>query len=645
MEINNSTTTKTHRYREAELSIIGTLKVLQDFASRLEWFEGIELINFILKDIEQHSFRIAVVGEFRRGKSTFINALLGKAILPSDILPTSATLNRVTYGTSPEVHIKFKATKELPARIEQVPIERLSDYVTKLTPEAKAIAATIEEAVVSYPVTFCKNNVDIIDTPGLSDEESLTAITKSILPKVHAVIMVIMATIPFSESEGEFLDYLLSQGLSKVLFVVSGIDLVDEDEKEKVLNYITKRIEKRLSEIADSKFNSDLEGREQFLKQVGKVKVFGVSGRQALKYRENKNEALWQSSGFAIVEPALYKFITEDSGVVALKWWSNQLALITKKMNEQLLLILGQSNSQKEKTESVYKISASLTEVLSQIIQVELEELDRASIEITKSIYPFGDVLFSEIVSEVERFINEYPITSDDFSSFNNESFHARIAEHLINSTVSITKKFASQIYEHIASNFKEVVTKVDPSAIAFDYVTKQMKCMLSEFQPELFSQNPFSELRREIFACNSTDLSNIDRLLTLPNDWLIRVFQKVRLPVGSFNWALRKWKESEFRSAFIQNANAEIRTHLDSVFSERVLLSLVKESLKELRQSFENTRYNLSSFLFSLRSFADRTLILQQEKEKELNHIKDKTLKLVDEVQIMVNLQGGNNL
>ena len=51
--------------------------------------------------IVSHHFSAAVVGEFKKGKSSLINALLGQKVLPSDTRPTTATLNRITYGSAP----------------------------------------------------------------------------------------------------------------------------------------------------------------------------------------------------------------------------------------------------------------------------------------------------------------------------------------------------------------------------------------------------------------------------------------------------------------------------------------------------------------------------------------------------------------
>lgn len=119
-------------YNKVERTLVSDLEKLRSFSQKLKLTKSIVLINDVLQRIEQRSFSIAVVGEFKRGKSTFINALLGQEILPSDILPCSATLNRVTYGVKPEVKIIFKDGHE-----EQISIEELTDYVTKLTPESE----------------------------------------------------------------------------------------------------------------------------------------------------------------------------------------------------------------------------------------------------------------------------------------------------------------------------------------------------------------------------------------------------------------------------------------------------------------------------------------------------------------------------
>jgi hypothetical protein len=83
-------------------------------------------------------------------------------------------------------------------RREEVPFDKLADYVTQLTNESEAVAKTIKEAIVYYPSPYCQNNVDVYDTPGLNDSNAMTDVTLSVLPRTDAAIMVILAQSPFS---------------------------------------------------------------------------------------------------------------------------------------------------------------------------------------------------------------------------------------------------------------------------------------------------------------------------------------------------------------------------------------------------------------------------------------------------------------
>ena len=141
-------------YKQVLLTLVGNLKRLRHFSTKLHIDRLSKLIDHLITRIETDSFSIAVVGEFKRGKSTFINAILGEEILPADVLPTTATLNRVTYGSKPLVKIIFKDGEQ-----REIAINKLVSFVTKLTPECEAVAATVKEAVIYFPVNYCRKNV------------------------------------------------------------------------------------------------------------------------------------------------------------------------------------------------------------------------------------------------------------------------------------------------------------------------------------------------------------------------------------------------------------------------------------------------------------------------------------------------------
>ncbi|MGB5712744.1 MAG: dynamin family protein, partial [Waterburya sp.] len=76
---------KFSEYQKVVITLVRNLEKLRDFSKNMKLEKSIKLIDDVIEKVKQKSFTVAVVGEFKRGKSTFINALLGQNILPSDI--------------------------------------------------------------------------------------------------------------------------------------------------------------------------------------------------------------------------------------------------------------------------------------------------------------------------------------------------------------------------------------------------------------------------------------------------------------------------------------------------------------------------------------------------------------------------------
>ena len=102
-------------------------------------------------------FRVGVIGEFKRGKSSLVNAIIGAEVLPTDILPMTAAVTRVTYGTQRRILIQYKDGSQ-----EERTLEELIDFATKYDPEKERTAAKIREIQVTYPSVFCKNHIDSV---------------------------------------------------------------------------------------------------------------------------------------------------------------------------------------------------------------------------------------------------------------------------------------------------------------------------------------------------------------------------------------------------------------------------------------------------------------------------------------------------
>ncbi|WP_156894484.1 dynamin family protein [Clostridium formicaceticum] len=297
-------------YKNIEFQLYGYLiQLRQIFQANCTSKYEIENINKTIELIQNRKFNVAVMGEFKRGKSSLINALLGVNILPSDVTPTTATINRITYGTEPSMTIFY-----YDETTEVADIDNISEYVTMLTEEGLKRAEEIREAVIHYPTVICQNHVDIIDTPGLNDNRDMTAITMNMLGCIDAAIVVISALAPFSEKEAEFVGQLIkSDSIENIVFVVTFIDEIDEDEQNKFITYIHNRIVKSVLELIE-KENSPGKIRIKAKQLLDNSLIFGVSSLLAMQSFVAGDRELLKKSRFEIFKTELYEFLTAQQG-------------------------------------------------------------------------------------------------------------------------------------------------------------------------------------------------------------------------------------------------------------------------------------------------------------------------------------------
>ena len=96
----------------------------QDFVQ--ENTAAYEKLTELQQDIKNDFFVVVVLGEFKRGKSTFINALIGNDLLPTDVLPETATINALIYNEKPELEIIMQDGSVECGQVERSFLERFS---------------------------------------------------------------------------------------------------------------------------------------------------------------------------------------------------------------------------------------------------------------------------------------------------------------------------------------------------------------------------------------------------------------------------------------------------------------------------------------------------------------------------------------
>lgn len=185
--------------------------------------------------LKKNRFNLAVLGQMKRGKSSFINALLGTELLPTGILPLTSVITRVRFGTVPEAQIIYKSGQS-----EQIAVGALHEYITEAgNPGNRKQVAYAE---VTYPSQFLSMGVDLIDTPGIgSTHLHNTSTTEDYLAEVDAGIVVLSVDPPITAVESEFLRRIRLD-VPRLLFVINKTDMVTPVEVEAVRRFLENEI-------------------------------------------------------------------------------------------------------------------------------------------------------------------------------------------------------------------------------------------------------------------------------------------------------------------------------------------------------------------------------------------------------------------
>jgi ribosome biogenesis GTPase A len=190
-----------------------------------------------LSDRLQQDFSLVVVGNFKRGKSTLINALLGEEIVTTNVTPETVTINEISYGDRLEIQICLLDG----GKIKLEPKELHSDL---LNPIVEQLADKISHLSIKAPVPWLKG-ICLVDTPGTGDIfNRFDRQVHDYLQKADAVIVVISALSPLSSSEQAFLNLsIFPQDFPKLFFVLNMLDFArSNEEAERLLKFTSDKI-------------------------------------------------------------------------------------------------------------------------------------------------------------------------------------------------------------------------------------------------------------------------------------------------------------------------------------------------------------------------------------------------------------------
>lgn len=252
-----------------------------------------EKISLLMERLVEGRFHLAVLGQFKRGKSTLLNALLGDSILPTSVIPLTAIPTYIRAGRM-MLRITYDSSRD-PDEIECESRDELASLLERYVAEEKnpKNRLGVSQVEVNFPAPLLKKGVVLIDTPGIgSTHLHNTEATLNFLPQCDAALFLVSADPPITEVEVDFLKKVSSR-VPCLFFVMNKIDYLSDAEKTEALSFYRNILQEHLG--------TDRE-----------TSIFPVSARRALQARTMQDEDLLSKSGFRDLETHLIDFLANE---------------------------------------------------------------------------------------------------------------------------------------------------------------------------------------------------------------------------------------------------------------------------------------------------------------------------------------------
>ncbi len=540
---------ETYEKRKSDLFVVSSK--IREFAAKRKDREAKTVIENSMQKIKNNQFNLVTLGQLKRGKSTFINSVLGKPVCYCDILPTSSSIVEIknsSNGDEALVHFSDKSVKK-------ILLSELKDYTTEqYNPQNEK---KVSKAEVYVQSEYLNGGMTLVDTPGEgSIDVAHDEIAYDYLPKADAAIFLITSDLPISAAEYKFLQEV-KKYIHKIFFLLNKSDTIDNTDLYKVLQYNKEVIEKRLG--------------------IKDAKIFPVSSKLALEAKLEKNTNKLKESKLPNFEEVLRDFILNEKGKIFLIAEGKRLKCIIDKLRNGLEI---------EKKMLNTEIGDLLEKkgILEKEIKNQRAEKVRILKDVTRMVNGLRKEIEQRMADSIEKKItkNISKFKEDKFIEIDELKKHSDLKElvqnlnaDLVEQTKEFTKKWFTDEQEDAKYKFNtEIVERYTLEANQLVY--KFQKIVSQLFDVEL------REIKERFFEKEFT-LNNFEFSVDSKNPFV----------------KIAEWLGRTFLGKVLGSQKKSIKNHIEEQCNE--IIKSIPEKLDKVIYAFSDTIHKSEVELKSL--------------------------------------------
>lgn len=565
--------------------------------------------------LENREYDVVVCGEVKKGKSSFINAIIGQDILPVNSDIATSQVFRLSNSTDGEEHFRLCFTDGTSRGIGR---EDLAKYGSQVEANENG-APNLEGKNIAYiqvqvPAAFLPSGVSIVDTPGLGAlYKSHEYITQTYVNKAAAVVFVLDYDRPIVEPELKFINKVLDV-TPYIMFVITKSDRYEEDVRKAIIT----RNEEILAEI--------FEKRNLKAPRICPISSTSLMGASQMRIEKMRKASL-SASGFTDVETQLMKLLYRAVGLLRT---DNALSICVNYVNRVNKVIGDIVQSCKTESDSI----------------VQQIEQDKRNVQAAfQNKWNAQSEKRTEIINRISQICDRFVIQANSLVSPNGELFQQYVKRIDSINSLSSAKTIGINVPKEFAEELPQRWTQLAENTIS------EVAMVIYEAQSQMDKssyQNVDGLYANQTFDFSGSDIRNIIKSTLGSGMLVIAVVNLIFNPAAWVTIIIGLFASLIFGGDSVINSvkNRTKRTISDlmSKASQRVQLQarelandLKMKSAKALQEGFQLRKDEIQSELEDLQRRGQMQLEEKKREFQKWSGIKSQWDKLTESIRGLI--------